>query len=387
MKTFVINIPQSTLDEIRARVSAYRWHEMPTGHGLDGTWIYGANLDFMKSLCAYWATSYDWRKWERELNRFPQFIEKIEGIDIHFYHVGGSGPSRRPIILSHGWPGSVFEFLHVIEPLAHPERFGGSVDDAFTVVVPSLPGYGWSGKPARPIGPRTTARLFDRLMTEVLGYGAYIAQGGDWGAAISGWMAYEGKGCMAAHMNMLGWQSPGVVPETQAEKEYAARARQLFEAEGAYFREQSTKPQTLSYAMMDSPVGACAWIIEKFHGWSDIRNGFETTYTKDQLITNVMIYLVTYSFNTATWMYRGRFDEEAGPPVPSGIRIEKPVGVAAFPVDLIPFPPRTQVDKSMNVIHWTDFEHGGHFAALERPSDLVADIRAFARLVGSADQP
>jgi microsomal epoxide hydrolase len=379
MKPFKIDVPQDQLESIRARVRAFEWHEMPRGDGLEGTWAYGANLEFMRQLCAYWVESYDWRKWETALNRFPQFVATVDGLDLHFYFEEGSGPSPKPLILSHGWPGSVFEFLHIIEPLAHPERFGGDASDAFTVVAPSLPGYGWSGKPARPIGPRTTAKLFDHLMTGTLRLPGYIAQGGDWGSAISGWMGYEGEGCRAVHMNMLGWLSPGAHPETEEEKVHAARAQQLFELEGAYFREQTTKPQTLSYAMMDSPVGACAWIVEKFHGWSDTRKGFENVYTKDQLLTNVMIYLVTRTFNTATWMYRGRVEEQAGPPVPQGVRIEKPVGIAAFPVDLIPFPPRSQVERSLNVVHWTNFAEGGHFAALERPEDLVNDVRAFAR--------
>ena len=379
IQPFRIEVPQTTLDAIRAKVRGYDWHEAPRGPGLEDSWAYGANLAFMQRLCAYWAEEYDWRKWETELNRFPQFIADVDGLDIHFYREEGSGPSPSSLILSHGWPGSVFEFLHIIEKLTHPERFGGDPRDAFTVIVPSLPGYGWSGKPERPIGPRTVARYFDRLMTDVLGLPGYIAQGGDWGSAISGWMAYEGKGCKAAHLNMFGWRSPGVHPETSEEKEYAARAAQLFELEGAYFREHTTKPQTLSYAMMDSPVGACAWVVEKFHGWSDTRKGFEAIYTKDQLLTNVMIYLVTRTFNTATWLYRGLAEDPGGPPVPNRARIEKPVGIAAFPIDLIPFPPRSLVQRHMNVTHWTDFSEGGHFAALERPDDLVNDIRAFAR--------
>jgi pimeloyl-ACP methyl ester carboxylesterase len=382
---FRVAVPDATLEAIRTKVRGYEWHEAPRGAGLEASWAYGANLDFMKSLCAYWADGYDWRKWEAELNRFPQFVARVEELDIHFYREPGSGPSPRPLILSHGWPGSVFEFLHVIDKLAHPERFGGDAKDAFTVVVPSLPGYGWSGKPARPIGPRTVARHFDALMTDVLALPDYIAQGGDWGSAISGWMAYEGKGCRAAHLNMFGWRSPGVHPETPEEKDYAARAMQLFEMEGAYFREHTTKPQTLSYAMMDSPVGACAWIAEKFHGWSDTRKGFETVYSKDQLLTNVMIYLVTRTFNTATWLYRGLAEDLSDTPVPSGARIEKPVGIAAFPIDLIPFPPRSLVQRHVNVTHWTDFAEGGHFAALERPDDLVADIRAFARSLVQTD--
>ncbi len=378
-RPFKIDVPQAALDSIRARVRAYEWHEMPRGEGLDGSWAYGANLDYMKSLCTYWADGYDWREQEAMLNRFPQFTADVNGLDIHFYREDGSGTSPKPLILSHGWPGSVFEFVHIIDKLAHPEKHGGDAADAFTVIVPSLPGYGFSGKPKRPIGPRTTAKYFDALMTDVLGFKDYIAQGGDWGSAVSGWMAYDAPNCRAAHLNMFGWRSPGVHPETKEEKEYAARAGQLFELEGAYFREQTTKPQTLSYAMMDSPVGACAWIVEKFHGWSDTRKGFENVYSKDQLLTNVMIYLVTRSFNTATWMYRGLAEDFSGAPVPNGARIEKLIGIAAFPIDLIPFPPRSIVERHVNVTHWTDFAEGGHFAALERPDDLVGDIRAFAR--------
>jgi len=378
-KPFRIDIPQATLNAIARKVHDYEWHEMPSGPGLEDSWAYGANLGYMKQLCRYWLESYDWRKWEAELNRFPQFTATVEGVDIHFYREAGSGPAPKPLILSHGWPGSVFEFLHVIEKLAHPERFGGSASDAFTVIVPSLPGYGFSGKPARPISPRTIARLFDKLMTDVLKLPGYIAQGGDWGSVISGWMGYEGKGCRAVHLNMMGWRTPGDAPKDEEEKERAVRAAQLFEAEGGYFREQSTKPQTLSYAMMDSPVGACAWIVEKFYGWSDIRAGFEDVYSKDQLLTNVMIYLVTRSFNTATWLYRGLFEDQTGAPVPPGARIERPVAIARFPVDLIPFPPRSQVERNMNVSRWTEFSEGGHFAALERPQEFVADVQAFGR--------
>jgi microsomal epoxide hydrolase len=380
-KPFQIAIPQTTIARINRRVRDFEWHEMPRGAGLDGTWAYGANLDYMKRLAAYWIDGYDWRKEEKALNRFPQFTADVDGLDIHFYRVDGSGPSPQPLILSHGWPGSVFEFLHIVEKLAHPERFGGDAKDAFTVIVPSLPGYGFSGKPERPIGPRTTARYFDKLMTEICGLPDYIAQGGDWGSAISGWMGYDGKGCKAVHLNMFGWRSPGVHPQTEEEKQYAQRAMQLFEMEGAYFREQTTKPQTLSYGMMDSPVGAAAWIVEKFHGWSDKSRGFENVYSMDQLLTNVMIYLVTRTFNTATWMYRGLMEDLSGDPVPNGARIEKPVGIANFPIDLIPFPPRSMVERHVNVTHWTDFKEGGHFAALERPDDLVGDVRAFARTV------
>lgn len=376
---FKVAIPRQTIDAIMARVAAFQMPDTPEGGG----WAYGADPGFMTSLIEYWKTGFDWWAVQDGLNRFPQYIAKVGELDIHFLHEKGSQPQSRALILSHGWPGSYFEFLHIVETLAHPERFGGKAEDGFDVIVPSLPGYGFSGKPKKPIGPRTIAAHFDALMTGSLGYDSYLAQGGDWGSAISGWLAYEGKGCAGAHLNMLGWRSPGVLPETDAEKAHAMKAGGLFEAEGAYFRLHSTKPSTLAYAMTDSPVGACAWIVEKFHGWSDLRaGGIESVYTKDQLLTNVMIYLVTGTFATATWLYRGLFEDQSGTPVPPGARIERPVGIGHFPIDIIPMPPRSLVERMMNVVHWTDAGEGGHFAALEKPEKLVADIRLFAKTAG-----
>lgn len=379
---FRVDISEAKLDGIRARVAGYTFPDAPQG-GLGGPWAYGASHDYMRALVGYWLEGFSWRKAEAGLNAFPQFTAKVGDLDIHFVHEKGSNAAPRPLILSHGWPGSYFEFLHVVERLAHPDRFGGKAEDGFDVVVPSLPGYGFSSKPARPISPRTVARHFDVLMRESLGYERYLAQGGDWGSSVSGWLAYEGAGCAGAHLNMFGWRSPGVGPETDEEKAQAMKSAQLFEAEGAYFREQSTKPLTLSYALTDSPVGAAAWIVEKFHGWSDLKDGdIESVYSKDQLLTNVMIYLVGDTMGTATWLYRGLFEDQSGAPVPPGTRIEKPIGIGHFPVDLIPFPPRTLVERTMNVKRWTDMGEGGHFAALEKPDLLVPDIQAFARDIG-----
>ena len=381
-RPFSVAIPQAKLDAIAARVAAFVPPDAPVG-GPGGPWAYGANLDYMTGLIAYWQDGFDWRKAEDGLNRFPQFTAKVGDLDIHFVHEKGSQPAPRALLLTHGWPGSYFEFLHIVERLAHPERFGGKAEDGFDVIVPSLPGYGFSGKPKRPISPRTVAAHFDALMTEGLGYDRYLAQGGDWGSSVSGWLAYDAPACAAAHLNMLGWRSPGVHPETDEEKAYAVRAAGLMEAEGGYFREQATKPLTLSYALMDSPVGVAAWIVEKFNGWSDLRQGgIEAVYSMDQLLTNVMIYLVSDTFATSTWLYRGLFEDFSGTPVPPKARIEKPVGIAAFPIDLIPFPPRSMVERHLNVAHWTDMAEGGHFAALEKPDLLVADIVAFARTIG-----
>ncbi len=380
-RPFRVEIDDATLAGIRAKVEAFRFPDAPEG-GPGDDWAYGASRAFMQRLVAYWLDGFDWRAAEAGLNAFPQFVTRVGDLDLHYVVEKGSAPRRRPLILSHGWPGSYFEFLHLVERLAHPERFGGRAEDGFDVVVPSLPGYGFSGKPAKPVGPRTVARHFDALMAQGLDLPGYLAQGGDWGSAVSGWMAYEGRGCAAAHLNMFGWRAPGVAPETDEEKAHAARSAMLFEAEGAYFRMQSTKPLTLAYALMDSPVGVAAWIVEKFKGWSDVRAGFEAVHSMDRLLTNVMIYLVTGTFATSTWMYRGLFEDPGGEPLPPGARIERPVGVAAFPIDLIPWPPRSLVERHMNVARWTDFEAGGHFAALERPDELVADIRDFAREIG-----
>ncbi len=377
MQPFTIAVPQDRLDRIRGRVADYEWHEMPAAGG----WGYGANLDYMRALCGYWLDHYDWRAAETRLNRFPQFIATVDGLDLHFYHVRSPHPGAMPLILTHGWPGSVLEFLDLIEPLTDPARFGGDPADAFDVVVPSLPGYGWSGKPADPIGPRTVARLFDGLMTGVLGHDRYLAQGGDWGAAVSAWLGFDHPDhVVGVHLNMVGTRSTASRPQTDEEKLWDRERRRRFEDGGAYFRQQWTRPQTLSYAMMDSPVGTAAWIVEKFHAWGDITGGdVESRFSKDTLLTNVMIYLVTRSFNTASWLYRGVFDD--GPAAfPDDRRVEVPVAVAAFPGDdLYQTPPRSYVEKGYNVVRWTEMPAGGHFAALEEPQLLIDDVRGFAR--------
>jgi microsomal epoxide hydrolase len=386
---FKIDIPQATLDAIAAKVRAYQWHEMPEIAEGGDRWAYGTDMLYMRELCDYWVSKYDWRKAEAALNRFPQFKATVDGQEIHFIHVKGSGTAPQTLLLTHGWPGSVFEFYEVIEPLAHPEKFGGNAEDGVNLVVPSLPGYGFSGKPKRPIGPKGTAALWDRLMRETLGYGEYIAQGGDWGSLVTGYLGYlhsrkKGGGCKAIHLNMWGLR-PALMPETEAEQKWAAGAAMTFELEGAYLRLQMTKPQTLSYGMMDSPVGAAAWIVEKFNSWSDRRGKdgkehIENAFSKDQLLTSVMIYLVTKTFNTATWFYRGLF-EEGGNGMEPGTTVEVPTGIANFPKEFLVFPPRSMVEKAYNVVRWTDFEHGGHFAAFETGKVFADDVRAFVKAV------
>ncbi len=376
VQPFQIEVPEQTLARIRAKVAAYVWHEMPE----DGGWTYGTNLDYMKELCAHWLEAFDWRAQEAALNRMPQFTAPVEGIPIHFLHEKGSGPAPLPLIISHGWPGSVFEFSEIIAPLAHPERFGGSVDDAFDVIAPSLPGFGFSGKPGRPMGPRKIAGLFAELMTGVLGYDGYVAQGGDWGGAISSWLGYEhAPACRGIHINIMTMRAADG-PQGAAEEAWAARFKQEQALEMGYRTIQATKPQTLSYAMMDSPVGVAAWIIEKWNSWSDTEgDDIESVYTKDQLLTNVMVYLVTGTFNTASWIYFGRREEGGRLLSPEGRRVEVPTGCALFPAELLSWPPRSYVERVYNVTHWTEMPRGGHFAAVEQPDLLVEDIRSFAR--------
>ena len=373
---FRIDVPDKTLEQIRTQVANYPWHEMPD----DGGWAYGTHLGYMKELCAYWLNEFDWRKQEAAINRFSHFIAPVQGIDLHFIQEKGDGPSPLPLIISHGWPGSIVEFLDIIQPLAHPQRFGGSADDAFDVIVPSLPGFGFSGRPARPIGPRKMADLFNSLMTDVLGYRNYLAQGGDWGGAISSWLGFEhAPTCQAIHINILTMRHPDG-PHGPEEEAWAVQFEHDQLLENGYRTQQATKPQTLSYAMMDSPVGVAAWIIEKFNSWSDTDgDNIESAHTKDSLLTNIMVYLVTKTFNTASWIYYGRREEGGRLLSTDNRRVEVPTAAALFPAELLAWPPRSYVERLYNITHWSEMPRGGHFAALEEPELLIDDIRAFAR--------
>ncbi len=371
-----LDIPDAVLKRIHTRVAEYPWHEMPD----DGGWAYGANLDYMKEFCAYWLEEYDWRKHEAEINRFAHHSVAVDGIDLHFIHEKGSGPAPMPLIISHGWPGSVVEFLDLIEPLAHPQRFGGSADDSFHVIAPSLPGFGFSARPPRPWGPRKMAGVFNALMTDVLGYNNYLAQGGDWGGAISSWLGFDhAPNCRAIHINIMTMRHPGG-PQGAEEEAWAAGFRREQSMENGYRTQQATKPQTLSYAMMDSPVGVAAWLIEKFNSWSDTDgDNIESAHSKDTLLTNIMVYLVTRTFNTASWIYYGRREEGGRILSPQGKRVEVPTAAALFPKELLSWPPRSYAERVYNITRWTEMPRGGHFAAMEEPKLLLDDLRTFAR--------
>ncbi|HEU4387646.1 MAG TPA: epoxide hydrolase [Blastocatellia bacterium] len=374
---FKIRIPQEPLDDLNERLLRTRWPGEPENAG----WRYGANLGYMKKLVDYWVNQYDWREWESKLNRFPQYIAGLGDYRIHFVYEKGSGERALPLLITHGWPGSIFEFYEIIEPLAHPERFGGNVADAFDVVCPTLPGYGFSSAPRSPIGPREIAPLWHRLMTESLGYKRFVAQGGDWGSIVTSWLAFDfPKSVAAIHLNMLALK-PHIADQstlTDEEKAWIGRTRKRLSREGGYQAIQGTKPQTLAYGLTDSPLGLAAWIIEKFHGWPGAPEEVPPPFSMDWLITNVMIYWLTGSINTANWLYYSVKNND-GISLGPGERVETPTGFAFFPKDLFPIPPRSWVERAYNVTHRTDFSEGGHFAALERGADLIGEVRTFFR--------
>ncbi len=368
-KPFTIAVPDERLAIINAKVASFDWGALPDAGG----WQSGVGLADLRRLVDYWRTRFDWRSQERRLNALPQFTTEVLGQKLHFVHARGDG-SRAPLLLLHGWPGSFVEFEALIAPL---------VADGHDVVIPSLPGYAFSGRPVAPIGPRRTAELMHRLMAELFGDARYLVQGGDWGAAIGGWMAHDHPEAVAAlHLNMVLIQAADALPKTPDELAWAARRAKLAKEETGYSQEQGTRPQTLGVAMADSPVGVAAWILEKFGAWADVprdeqgRPDLWQAFDEDLLLTNIMLYLVEGSFITSTWMYRGLVLEGSGQ-FPAGTRIKVPTGVAAFPDPVFPPPPRSHASKTYRIAHWTEMKAGGHFAALEQPELLLEDMQRF----------
>ena len=377
IKPFEVSWSEAQVEAVLERVRAY---PMPPIPEVPDGWAYGCDAGYLKSLCDHWTTAYDWRAAVADLNRFPQFTARVEDYDLHFLHIVGEAKGSRPLIVTHGWPGSHYEFWGAIEKLAFPSRFGGKPEDAFDVVVPSLPGFGFSSKPKRPIGQRTTARLFNTLMTQVLGYSTYLAQGGDWGAMVTSWLARDhGANARAIHLNMLGFR-PSDGPKTPEEAAWAERQLAAGNVMGAYLRLQMSKPQSIAWMAAGNPVGQAAWILERFHDWSDLsKKSLDEAYGKDRLITNIMIYVMTDSFATGAWYYRG-LPEEGGLAFAPGERCETPTAFANFPGEpLYQAPPRSFAERAYNVIRWTDMPRGGHFAAMEEPDLFVDEVRAWGR--------
>jgi microsomal epoxide hydrolase len=373
VRPFRIDIPQATLGRILRRVKEARLPDRLESPD----WRYGANWDYMKALAEYWVTKYDWRRAEANLNRYPQFLTRVGDFDVHFYHVRGKGPRPVPIILTHGWPGSVLEFQEAIGPLTDPAKYGGSADDAFDVVVPSLPGFGFSSKPKSPVGPPTTARLWHELMTSVLGYSKFGAQGGDWGSSITTMLARAFPDSMIGiHLNAAGGGVGNAADATDEERNWQRASAAYRTAEIDYFNEQQHKPGTVGFALYDNPLGAAAWIAEKFRVWTDSGTAVEPVVPKDQILTNVMIYLVTDTMATGVLFYRGSADDQSL--TASAGKIAVPTGFASFPAEMpLLNPPRSVLERGFNLVHYTKMPRGGHFACLEQPQLFVDDVRAF----------
>lgn len=370
-RPFSIHLADDVLDDLRRRLANTRWPEPIPGTG----WDYGADVHYIRELCEYWRLRYDWRTHEQALNQHPGFLATVDGVDIHFWHVRGKGPNPFPLLLIHGWPGSIYEFHELMGPLADPASYGGDPTDAFDVVVPALPGFGWSSAPKeRGWGISRIAAAFDTLMSRELGYERYGTQGGDWGGIISAKMGSAHADHVAAiHLNFV----IGIPPAEPNDDDRAAiERRNAFQAqETGYSNVQGTKPNSLTVAQSDSPAGLAAWIVEKFRTWSDCNGDVESVYTKDQLITNLMFYWGPDSTASAARIYYEAMRDPGGFRYP---KVEVPTGVAVFPKE--PWAsPRSWVEPRFNITRWTEMPRGGHFAAMEQPELLLEDVRAFYR--------
>jgi epoxide hydrolase len=369
---FQVKVPEADLVDLGRRLAQTRWPEPET---VDD-WSQGIPLDYVRDLCTYWQQEYDWRAAEARLNGFPQFLTTIDGLDIHFIHVRSPHEGALPLVMTHGWPGSVVEFAKVIGPLTDPVAHGGVAADAFHLVCPSLPGYGFSGKPSRQ-GWSTlrTADAWDRLMTR-LGYGRYGAQGGDWGAQVTtGLGMHHAEHLAGIHLNM-----PAVMPDpatmddlTEQEQAVLAALKHYGDWDSGYSKQQSTRPQTIGYGLVDSPAGLCAWIVEKFWSWTDCDGDPANVLSRDEMLDNVMLYWLPATGASSARMYWESFTKPLLGPV------EVPVGCSIFPKEIIRCSRRWAERTFADLRYWNEPDKGGHFAAFEQPDIFVDEVRAAFR--------
>lgn len=372
IRKFQLEVTDAVLDDLKKRLSMTRWPNKETPED----WSQGIPLGYMQELCDYWQHEYDWRAREERFNRFPQFITEIDGVDIHFIHLPSVHENARPLIITHGWPGSVVEFHKVIEPLADPTAHGGNTEDAFHVVVPSLPGYGFSGKPeVTGWGIEKIADIWGELMAR-LGYDHYFAQGGDWGAMVTTHIGLQDKEhCDAIHLNM-----PVVIPDanTMAEltpSEQASLMSMKFyqDWDSGYSKQQSTRPQTVGYGLVDSPSGQAAWIIEKFYQWTDCNGHPENAISRDELLDNVMMYWLSKSAASSARLYWESFKN------PPQDEVDIPTGCSIFPKEIVRPSERWIRKRFTNLKYYNELEKGGHFAAFEQPEIFLQEIRTYFR--------
>ena len=378
VQPYKIEIPDSVLDDLKSRLERTRWpDELP-----DTGWDYGSNLDYVKELVEYWRTKFDWHAQEKLINSFSHFKSEVDGLNIHFIHEKGKGPNPMPLVITHGWPGTFFEMYKVIPMLSDPASHGGDPADAFDVVAPSMPGYGFSdATDKRGLSVLSISDLWAKLMSENLGYQRFAAQGGDWGARVTAKLGLShGDKVIGIHTTSTSsptpYQGPGTRELSEAEKAMLAQRVQWLADEGGYSHIQATKPQTLSYGLNDSPAGLAAWIVEKYRTWSDCGGDVESRFTKDELLTTITIYWVTQSINSSTRLYYESFFQAWD--LAKDEKIQVPVAIASFPRENS-VPLREWAERSFNIQQWTDMPSGGHFAALEEPDRLVEDIRKFFR--------
>ncbi len=375
IEPFDITVPDEVLADLKERLGRTRWPDQIPGTG----WDYGTDLAYLQELCAHWRDEYDWRTHEARLQAWDHFRTEIDGQPIHFIHAPSPVEGAMPLLISHGWPGSVVEFLQVIDPLRDPAAHGGDPADAFHVVAPSLPGYTWSGPTTdRGWHPRRIAEAFAELMAR-LGYDRYVAQGGDWGSMITTQLGLVDREHLAGiHLNMLIAIPSGEDDLTEDEQAALADAMAMMTDGAGYQQIQGTRPQTLSYGLTDSPAGLAGWIAEKFHAWTDNDGTIESAVSRDDLLTNITAYWVTGTINASTRLYYEAMT--SGLWGPAGERVEVPTGAAVFPREILRAS-RRFAERSFDVVHWSTFDRGGHFAAMEEPDLLVGDVRAFARIV------
>ena len=377
LEPFALHVPEDAITDLRERIARTRFPDQAPG----APWAYGTDVAYTQELVRYWQGDFDWRAQEARLNAFPQHRVPLHGIHVHFLHVPGQGPHPCPLLLSHGWPGSVFEFLDIIPRLADPARFGGDPADAFTVVAPSLPGFGLSFTPGQPrFSVEAIAECLADLMAGVLGYRRFAAQGGDWGAFVASRLGYaHAAQVIGIHLNLMPLRrDPRMVADpTPEEQRYLAELAQFLKEETGYQWIQGTRPQTLAFGLTDSPAGLAAWIAEKFRAWSDCGGDVYSVFTKDQLLANIALYWFTGAIGSSFWPYYARLH---GPwPIPDGATVDVPTGYAAFPREILR-PPRSLAARTYTDLRrWSVMAKGGHFAAMEQPAALAEEIRAFFR--------
>lgn len=374
VERFHIHVSDEILDDLKFRLQHIRWPDQFDDSG----WDRGTDLHYLQSLISYWRDQYDWRRHESELNRFSQYSCSIDGVDVHFVHERGKGPNPLPIILTHGWPDSYLRYQKIIPHLTDPASHGGDPEDSFDVIVPSLPGFGFSSRPKHPgVNNFRVSEMWANLMTKELGYKKFAAAGGDMGSGVTRYLAFNHPELLfGIHLTDIGIIRNLMTSQEQAtlseeEQQYKKRASEWISHEGGYMSIQSTRPQTLAYGLSDSPAGLAGWLIEKFRAWSDCNGNLQQSFSEDELITHIMIYWVTNTIGSSAHMY---YENSHSLP-PLGY-IEVPTGIALFPADLL-LPPKDWAMRNLNVTRWTSMPRGGHFPALEEPELLAQDIRAF----------